>query len=385
MSTTNDVAAERRALIDAAREWGYFSAGVAAKAPMFHGRRILDVGMGAGPHAVAYVESGAASYVGVDPHVGSDKVRDFRSWSDPSIPDYHSFPFSVKDIERLYPNVRLHSGLLEDVAHKAKEHRPNLAMLNAVTEHLRRPDLVFKAIWELLDRDGVVWADHHNYYSWTGHHQLPRNVASWRRDNPAENAVVDWKHLEPAHPSYNDPNFNRVRLEDLRLIVAKYFEIEGWRCSYEAVSRMTPEIRTKWRKYSLAELLTQTVVIVGRRRDVPLDIDFKDRQFHHPDESYQSDRDYLNEDMTPFDLDNRVFFSNTGEVGSHSTNNFAGLRVFDRLKAGDTIVVTKLRERYTFTVAEVVRREGASASLRLAEPVPEPLRTVNYSDWTIEV
>ena len=385
MSAANDSFTERNALIEATRDWGYFSGSVAARSALFRGRRILDVGMGGGPHAIAYVESGAAGYVGVDPLVGSTTVRDFRNWKDPSIPAYHAFPFTVKDIERLYPNIHLYPGLLEDVASNVKGHRPNLAMLNAVTEHLQHPESVFKTIWEVLDRNGILWADHHNYYSWTGHHQLPRTVASWNRDSPAENAVVDWKHLEPTHPSYGDANFNRIRLEDLRLIVAKYFEIESWRSSYEAVSRLTPEIRRKWRRYSLAELLTQTVVIVGRRRDVPLDIDFKGRQFHHPSEEYQADRDYLEEDVTPFDLDNRVFFSGEGSVGSHSTNNFGGLRVFDRLKAGDTIVVCKFQERHTFTIAEVVRPEGSAASLKLIEPVPESLRTVNYSDWTIEV
>src|SRR6188472_1052825 len=102
---------ERRALIDTTREWGYFFASPAL-VELFRGKRVLDVGMGAGPHAVAFVESGAAAYIGVDPIAGSQQVSDFRSLKDSSVPSSHAFPFSTRDIERLYPNVRIYRAVL---------------------------------------------------------------------------------------------------------------------------------------------------------------------------------------------------------------------------------------------------------------------------------
>lgn len=379
---------EQQALIKAAREWGYFSNDISALSELFRGRRILDVGMGAGPFAVAYIENGAAAYTGVDPLVASDRVRDFRSWTDPTVPSYHAFPFSADDIQRIYPNVQLYPGLLEDVASELKRHRLDFALMTSVTEHLRYPDQVIQTIWEVLDRDGILWSNHQNYYSWTGHHAQPRDVSSWDRDNAAHNAVVDWKHLEPTHPSYADETLNRIRLEDLRLIFAKYFEIQSWNAVVDdkAVLRLTPDIRKKWRKYSLAELLTRTVVMVGRRRDVPLDIDFTSRQFHHPSEHYLAERDYLHEDLAPFALaKNGVYFYKDQFLVSHSNNNYAALRVFERLNNGDRITVRKGQDRYTFTVAEIMRPQGSAMYLRLTETLPVPLQTTNYSDWTIEL
>src|SRR5262249_33988793 len=161
--------------------------------------------------------------------------------------------------------------------------------------------------------DGLLWISHCNYYSWTGHHYPPRSVAAWDRSDPTENEHVDWKHLEPTHRAYTNPNFNRIRLEDLRAVIAKYFEIIEWKIAVEGLPRLTPELRKKWRKYSLAELLGQNIYITGKRRDVPLDTDLKDRQLFHPDERYLDDKDYSHEDLTPYYLSHSVFFSSRGE------------------------------------------------------------------------
>jgi hypothetical protein len=259
--------------------------------------------------------------------------------------------------------------------------------MTSVTEHLHHPDRVIEAIWQVLDRRGILWIGHHGYHSWSGHHRDPRDVNCWKRNDPSENEVVDWKHLDPSHPCYSNDNLNRIRLEDMRLIVAKYFEIESWHVVLDGgvVERLTPEIRERWRKYSLAELLYRSVEIKGRRRDVPLDIDFADRQFFHPSEDYKADRDYLGEEIERFELAvNGVYFSRGGIVSSHSTNNYAALRLFERLQAGDTIVVRKDSEKHVFTVDEVVRSEGAQTFLRVVEPLPEPLTTTNSMEWTVD-
>ena len=202
---------ERRALIDTTREWGYFFASPAL-VELFRGKRVLDVGMGAGPHAgfCPSVESGAAAYIGVDPIAGSQQVSDLRSLKEPSVPSSHAFPFSTRDIERLYPNVRIYRAVLEDVAREVKAARPNFAIMNSVTEHLEHPDSVMHAIWEVRDPDAMLWVNHHGYHSWSGHHALPRDVGLWDPSKPAHNAMVDWKHLDPEHPCYGKTNLNRI-------------------------------------------------------------------------------------------------------------------------------------------------------------------------------
>jgi hypothetical protein len=99
------LAGERRALVEETRKWGYFFSDLVRLSVLFRGRRVLDVGMGGGPYAVAYVESGAVGYVGVDPLLGTSHVHDLRSFTDPSFPAYHAFPYSVDDIQRLYPEL----------------------------------------------------------------------------------------------------------------------------------------------------------------------------------------------------------------------------------------------------------------------------------------
>jgi SAM-dependent methyltransferase len=195
LSSAGDHATERARLIGAVRDWGYLDCGVPSHQELCRGRRVLDIGMGVRPHSIRYIEGGAVSYIGVDPHVRSNNVPDLKSSADPRNRTARDFPFSAADIERIYPNVHLYSDFLENVASEVKAHRSNIALLSAVTEHLRSPDKVFQTIWELLDRDGILWASHCNYYSWTGHHAYPRSVASWNRNDPEQNAVVDWKHL----------------------------------------------------------------------------------------------------------------------------------------------------------------------------------------------
>ena len=210
----SEISSERAALIAAAREWGYFAGAIKNRRDLWHGRRMLDVGMGGGPHSLSFIEGGALSYVGVDPLIGTDHVRDFRNMKDSSIPAYHAFPFSAADIMRLNPNIHLYSGDLEDVAETLKEHTVDIAIMDAVSEHLARPEQVIRTVWDLLDCGGLVWIGHCNYYSWTGHHRAPRSVAAWQTDDPEQARHVDWRHLDPEHPDYSNPNLNRVRLEE---------------------------------------------------------------------------------------------------------------------------------------------------------------------------
>jgi len=292
---------ERAALVQATRDWGYFDSDVLKRrGGVWRGRDMLEVGMGAGPHSVSYVEGGARSYVGVDPLVGDVSVRDFRSERDRSIPEYHAFPFTTADIERLYPNIRLYPGLLEEVADKVAAHRLDIAVLQAVSEHLADPPRVIETVWRVLAPGGLLLMTHCNYYSWTGHHLAPRTVEAWDRADAAQNAAADWGHLDPAHPAWSDDGLNRVRLDDMRALIDKYFEIVELRFSVDARARLTPELRRRFRRYSLAELLGRNFYFTARKRDVPLATDLASRQFYHPAETYLADRDYSGEDIAPY-------------------------------------------------------------------------------------
>jgi hypothetical protein len=264
-----------------------------------------------------------------------------------------------------------------------RAHRVDMAMMAAVTEHLHRPHDVLRSIWEILEPGGHLWICHCNYYSWTGHHRLPRTVAEWDRVDKEQAKHVDWQHLEPTHPDYSNDNFNRVRLQDLRAVIETYFEIVEWKVSVEGLERLTPQLRRKWRKYTLDELLGQNIYITGKRRDVPLQRDLSPLELHHPSAAYLATTNHAGQDIAPYTLANSVYFTPTGAMCSHSDNDYAGLRVFVRLAPGDVITVQKFTAAMHLTVSTVSRPEGRQLRLTFDEPIPDSVLDGNHDQWTI--
>ena len=382
---TAPAAAERAALVEAVKSWGYFSDSFKTQRHLLGGRRLLDIGMGGGPHSVAFMEvSGCASYVGVDPQVGTDHVRDFRSNADPSVPPYHAFPYSPADVMRLYPEIKLYGDILENVKQEVRRHKVDFGYMGAVTEHLQQLPEVFETIWETLEPGALLWYSHCGYHSWSGHHRYPREVKQYDPANPAHAFVADWKHLDPAHPDYSDGNYNRVRLADLRKLTEKYFEIVQWKPGLHATERLTPEIRRLHSKYTLEELLCQTLYVMGRRRDKPLDTDLSNIPFHHPGEDYLGGVDHSAADISPWRAYGSVYFGSPNTMHSHSDNDFAGDKVLASLQPGDSVRVRKHDSLLEFDVAAVKDNGGGRIALVFAQNAPEGTSPDNRSDWTIE-
>ena len=73
-------------------------------------------------------------------------------------------------------------------------------------------------------------------------------VEDWDKNNPEHNEYVNWNHLDPRHKIWKNEGYNRIRLDDLRDIIDKYFEIEDWRSgdgkkeSYERDEKKMEEI-----------------------------------------------------------------------------------------------------------------------------------------------
>ena len=53
--------------IEIARDWGYFAGSIKQRKDLWEGLRILDLGMGGGPHSLSYISLGAAAYYGWTP------------------------------------------------------------------------------------------------------------------------------------------------------------------------------------------------------------------------------------------------------------------------------------------------------------------------------
>ena len=382
-TTSPSMDAARAKLAETVREWGYFRE-MADMRPLMQGRRVLEIGMGGGPFSVAAIEAaGAASYVGVDPTIGTRTMLDLRGMTDPTVPRFHEFPYTPAEMMAIYPNIKLYPNLLEEVTDEVRAQKVDFAYMSSVTEHLERLPEIFETIWETLVPGGSLWFGHHGYHSWTGHHQNPRTVKAWDRADPAHNAVVDWKHLEPDHFCYNESNYNRVRLADFRTLVEKFYVIDIWQVVYDAVERMTPEIRQRWKKYTLDELLGRTVRVLCTRRDRPLDTDLSGLPFFHPPEDYLADADHMSDPDPGVTLAGSLFFYAPDRVASHTTNNTAGDRVFALLQPGDQIRLCKNFQLHDFTVLAANFPEGSSAHLILDPPLESDDFDSHRTDWMI--
>jgi len=379
-----DLDADRAALCEAVAIRGYNTRGVATERLVIASRRVVEIGMGGGPFSVAAIVAGASAYLGVDPHVGTDHVRDFRSLADKRFPPYAPFPYSCADIMRLYPNIRLLKACLEDVVEEVRAFRADVAVLWGVTEHLHDPHLVIRTVWEALRRDGVIWLTHNNWYSWIGHHADPRSLKTWDRNDPAHNEVVDWRHLDPWHPLNRDSNLNRMRMQDFRDLIENYFDIMEFSYEVHALPRLTPEIRNRYKHISLEEMLATSVRVCGKRRDSPLNTELSRREFYHPTEHYMAEKDFSGEDIEPFRLVGYVHFGPQGQLVSHSDNDHAGRRMFRLLRPGQSIGLRKGNVFMTLTVSDLEHRANGDVRVILREAVREDLRTVNRGMWILE-
>jgi|LWDU01.1.fsa_nt_gi predicted RNA methylase len=384
IDSKEDLAEKQNEAIEIARDWGYFSGSLKQRSDLWKGLRILDVGMGGGPHSLAYISLGAAAYYGIDPLAGTGHVRDFRSNKDPSIPAYHPFPVSTEEMMELFPQISIYSDILENVSEEITRKKPQIAILSAVTEHLQDLRSVFQSIWEVLDKRGFLHLTHCNYYSWTGHHENPRAPANWDKTNEAQNKVIDWKHLDPKHHRYKDVNLNRVRLDDFRRLLNKYFEIVQWKESIIALERLTDEIRKKHKKYTLSELLSNVVHVTCIRRDSPLEDDISNLQFHHPEDDYRSDEDFSDQDIKDFEFNNSVMFSSMGDLASHSDNNHAGTRLFKTLKIGDRLRLRKGLEFLEIEFGGLDDSFGEHPRAKIVDEIPTKILKENFNLWTIE-
>lgn len=376
----------RERIAETSRLWGYGGDPINRRPGLWRGKVVLDIGMGGGPHALPFLLGGAAGYIGVDPLVGTSHVRDKRSDVDPSIPPFHAFPFTPADIMAAFPACRLYSSKMEDVPLTEIAGRPELVVLSAVTEHLEDLDSVLAAAHRVAASGCTIWISHANYYGWPGHHRVPQTVRQLEAmEGKDPYSVVDWQHLDPAHPIQRQQNLNRVRLADFRAVLGRYFEIKEWRVQVCALERLTLEIRRRWKHFPLEELLAGMIFVCGVRRDRPLPL--AARPLYHPPPDYLSDADFTHEDMEPFRRSNSVFFHDPISVIPNAYNDHAAAFLMASLAQGEPIVLKKYPREIHGIVGSVERPVDwhGGAWVRLAQPVPYDIfRDNDAQDWEIE-
>lgn len=256
-----------RLLIERAIELGYV--GWPKKIRKYiQGRRLLDVGCGNGMHAVGYVVSGVTRYLGLDPRVDLDA----DNAKSKSTSRFEPLGFTPRDVLRCYPHTALVKGTFEAIA---PDEIFDVAVLHNVTEHLQHLEEVIAGCAKRLAPDGRMIFNHHNYYCWNGHHLPPRTLAAIVPGDAEQQKYMDWAHLDFDPPSdhYTATGLNRVRLDELRAIVERYYDVKEWteRLSDEKNGglRLTPEILARHPGYTERELRVHNVLCVAQPKRPP--------------------------------------------------------------------------------------------------------------------
>jgi SAM-dependent methyltransferase len=234
-----------------------------------HGRDVLDVGCGTGLHAVGFLVVGVKSYTGLDPilKLHKDRSKNLRTRTK------DHFGWTPAQVQELLPRVALIPGSFEQVA---PEKTFDIAVLHNVTEHLINIAEVFEGVWQRLRPDGRILFSHHNYYCWNGHHQPPKFVAEIDPDDPDQQKFLDWNHLalDPKTDASLAGKINAIRLDEIRALTERYFQIVSWEEipsePERGAGRLTDEIRRRFPQYSEREFTTQNVLCRARRRAEPL-------------------------------------------------------------------------------------------------------------------
>lgn len=229
------------------------------------GADVVDVGCGMGLHGVGFLAEGARSYAGVDPEVKprSSVMKDLH---DGKRVDCGWTPEAL--MARM-PRFEMIRGLSNDLEGKREF---DLATLHNASEHLVCLEAVFASIHRLLRPGGRLVFSHHNWFSWNGHHQAPKTVDKIRPGDAEQARYLDWAHLEGSFQadSYVMTKLNRLRLDEVRALTERQFEIEVWQTTPstadQGAGRLTDAIRRRHPDLSEADFTTQSAWVVARKK-----------------------------------------------------------------------------------------------------------------------
>jgi SAM-dependent methyltransferase len=219
---------------------------------------------------MGFLIAGATAYTGLDPAMELDssraKNKRVRKWADMGI--------TPREITEALPAIRLVQASSEEATFD--ESFDTIALHN-VTEHLIRLDEVLAGLARLCTPSTEVVFHHHNYYCWNGHHLPPNQPEHLDVKNPKHQLVYDWRHIDAVPELSGDhyimTNLNRVRLDELREVVVRYFDIVAWdeiASSDTTLARLTPQVLERVRRtvpdITERDLRVNTVLGVARPR-----------------------------------------------------------------------------------------------------------------------
>lgn len=318
---------------DAVKVWGYDKKVDFKKKPLtalLDARRLLDLGMGQGPWGAAMLSNPKLNleyYVGLDPAVCPPihaRTRDMKvkrkgkqlqcqkaygttNTTDPRVlsctgglAKYHPFPVNGLEMMAAYPGqVALLPGTFETLHSKLSKVVFDAVLVKTVTEHLEHLHSVFEGLWELLGHcssHATIVIDHHNYYSYDGHHGYPQSSEQLNENPPPEMLeLADWGHINPEASVAADRTLNRVRPGDLQALLNVYFDCECMQSPIPKIDekRFDSAMESRLSKLGFArhEFMAKHIYFQCNRRAEPLKPELVQTMIlHHPpmDGSYRA-------------------------------------------------------------------------------------------------
>lgn len=251
-------------LIERAYDFGYMSWPSKVR-ELVNGKDIIDIGCGPGLHGIGYLAAGAKSYVGYDPIVKPDVDRVKNLTARTKEP----FGWTPNELSETIEPWHVSAQAVGDTD---TERRFDVATLHNVTEHLHLLDEIFADVALRLRKGGKILYNHHNFYSWNGHHLPPKTVNQIDIEDPSQQEMIDWGHVEyvPEPEHYIARGLNRVTLDEIIAITEKYFEIEI--CDEipsrpeTGVNRLTDEVRQRYPYLTDRDFQTQNLFCLAKLR-----------------------------------------------------------------------------------------------------------------------
>ena len=183
--------------------------------------------------------------------------------------DKMPFGWTPAELAEMVEPWDVHPTPIEDMP---KERRFDLAVMHNVTEHLQNIESVFSAIAARLKPGGKLLYNHHNFYSWNGHHLRPKVVSDIDLTDPSQAEMVDWGHVEydPAPEHYIARGLNRIRLDDLIALTERFFDIdlseEKPSRAETGLGRLNDTIRARYDYLTDRDFETQNLLCVATVR-----------------------------------------------------------------------------------------------------------------------
>jgi SAM-dependent methyltransferase len=229
----------------------------------FTGRRLLEIGSHYCWYAPFFLSAGGLSYHGAD----LEFDRGHREISGPG--GAAEAPMTFGEFIECFRAVSVTDRDIRDLPRESG--RFDAAFMVSTSEHFDDPRGCFAAIAALLAPGSPIFINHHNYYSWNGHHRLPWRVQDIDPGDPRHRAVVDWAHLRRFVRNPDSPNYlNYIRIHDLVDIVSEFFVIDKKtmvRFGPETgEGRLTQAIVDEFPRYYREELETVALHLLARRR-----------------------------------------------------------------------------------------------------------------------